>query len=374
MSGIYIHIPYCRKKCSYCNFYFLVSMKTVKPFVDSLLNEIEITKEYLIKKELKSIYFGGGTPSVLQTNDLQRILNKIEEIYTYNNNIEITLEANPDDITEAYIKKIVEVGINRLSIGVQSFSDSELKLFGRTHDSSSAINAIKISKEYGIENQNIDLIFGVPGSDRLSWKKNLDIFLDLNVDHLSCYNLTVENKTAISHQIKKGLVKGINDEISSEQFTDTIDYLCEMGFEHYEISNYAKNGRYAIHNTNYWKGEHYLGLGPSAHSYNGEYRQWNISNLRQYIQSTGKGNLPIGLEKLSNSDKYNEYIMTGLRTMWGIDLKHILQFDKEIVQTFLENINSFIDNGYVAQNNDKYFLTKTGKLFADRIASELFVS
>lgn len=147
-----------------------------------------------------------------------------------------------------------------------------------------------------------------------------------------------------------------------------------MGFEHYEISNYAKNGRYAIHNTNYWKGEHYLGLGPSAHSYNGEYRQWNISNLRQYIQSTGKGNLPIGLEKLSNSDKYNEYIMTGLRTMWGIDLKHILQFDKEIVQTFLENINSFIDNGYVAQNNDKYFLTKTGKLFADRIASELFVS
>ncbi|MBK7096119.1 MAG: radical SAM family heme chaperone HemW [Saprospiraceae bacterium] len=374
MSGIYIHIPYCRKKCSYCNFYFLVSMKTVKPFVDSLLNEIEITKEYLIKKELKSIYFGGGTPSVLQTNDLQRILNKIEEIYTYNNNIEITLEANPDDITEAYIKKIVEVGINRLSIGVQSFSDSELKLFGRTHDSSSAINAIKISKEYGIENLNIDLIFGVPGSDRLSWKKNLDIFLDLNVDHLSCYNLTVENKTAISHQIKKGLVKGINDEISSEQFTDTIDYLCEMGFEHYEISNYAKNGRYAIHNTNYWKGEHYLGLGPSAHSYNGEYRQWNISNLRQYIQSTGKGNLPIGLEKLSNSDKYNEYIMTGLRTMWGIDLKHILQFDKEIVQTFLENINSFIDNGYVAQNNDKYFLTKTGKLFADRIASELFVS
>ena len=177
MSGIYIHIPYCRKKCSYCNFYFLVSMKTVKPFVDSLLNEIEITKEYLIKKELKSIYFGGGTPSVLQTNDLQRILNKIEEIYTYNNNIEITLEANPDDITEAYIKKIVEVGINRLSIGVQSFSNSELKFFGRTHDSSSAINAIKLSKENGIENLNIDLIFGVPGSDRLSWKKNSDLFL-----------------------------------------------------------------------------------------------------------------------------------------------------------------------------------------------------
>jgi oxygen-independent coproporphyrinogen III oxidase len=374
MSGIYIHIPYCKKKCSYCNFYFSVSMKTIKPFVDSLLNEIDLTKEYLINKKLKSLYLGGGTPSVLQTNDLERILKKIEEIYIYDNNIEITLEANPDDITETYIKKIVEFGINRLSIGVQSFSDTELKLFGRTHDSASALNAINISKENGIGNLNIDMIFGVPGSDRTSWKKNLDIFLELNVEHLSCYNLTIENKTAISHQIKKGLLQEINDEIGSEQFLDTIDYLCKMGFEHYEISNYAKNGRYAIHNTNYWKGEQYLGLGPSAHSYNGKSRHWNISNIRKYILSTGSGNLPIGIEKLSNSDKYNEYIMTGLRTMWGIDLKHILQFDKEIVQTFLENINSFIENGMVTENNGNYLLTNTGKLFADRIASELFVN
>ena len=373
MPGIYIHIPYCRQKCSYCNFYFSVSMKTSKTFVEALCEEIELTKDYLIQKKIQSLYFGGGTPSVLRSKDLERIITKIKDIYTFENGIEITLEANPDDISEEYISEIAKLGINRVSIGVQSFNDRELQLFNRSHDFATALNAIKICKANGIENLNMDLIFGIPGSDNTIWLDNLNIFLKLDIDHLSCYNLTIEKKTAIAHQIKTGKIPDIDEEINAKLFLETIEILRKNGYEHYEISNYARNGRYAVHNTNYWKAQNYLGLGPSAHSFNGESRQWNISNVRKYIDSINKGILSTEQEKLSNADKFNEYIMTGLRTMWGIEKNKIISFGNNYQETFLKSVKEFIYLKFIMFDGETYKLSDKGKLYADRIASELFL-
>ena len=373
MGGIYIHIPYCKKKCSYCNFYFSVSTKTMSSFTESLLREIELTKDYLSEKELISLYLGGGTPSLLNLYDLEKIIIKIREIYNFKNEIEITIEANPDDISESYIKSIVKLGINRISIGIQSFDARELQLFGRIHDPVTALNSILICKDNGIENMNIDLIFGIPGSGETTWKKNLDIFLGADIDHLSCYNLTIEPKTEIFHQLKTKKIPEINDKISTFQFLDTIEYLGNNGYEHYEISNYARNEKYAIHNTNYWKGGHYLGLGPSANSFNGEVRQWNVSNIRKYIHSIEAGILPLESEKLSEADKYNEYIMTGLRTMWGVNIEKIAEINGSFAHLFLENIKPYVDDGKIQLRNTIYSLSDQGKLFADRIAADLFI-
>jgi oxygen-independent coproporphyrinogen-3 oxidase len=373
VGGIYIHIPYCKKKCSYCNFYFSVSTKTMSSFTESLLREIELTKDYLSEKELISLYLGGGTPSLLNLYDLEKIIIKIREIYNFKNEIEITIEANPDDISESYIKSIVKLGINRISIGIQSFDARELQLFGRIHDPVTALNSILICKDNGIENMNIDLIFGIPGSGETTWKKNLDIFLGADIDHLSCYNLTIEPKTEIFHQLKTKKIPEINDKISTFQFLDTIEYLGNNGYEHYEISNYARNEKYAIHNTNYWKGGHYLGLGPSANSFNGEVRQWNVSNIRKYIHSIEAGILPLESEKLSEADKYNEYIMTGLRTMWGVNIEKIVEINGSFAHLFLENIKPYVDDGKIQLRNTIYSLSDQGKLFADRIAADLFI-
>lgn len=342
-------------------------------FTESLLREIELTKDYLSEKELISLYLGGGTPSLLNLYDLEKIIIKIREIYNFKNEIEITIEANPDDISESYIKSIVKLGINRISIGIQSFDARELQLFGRIHDPVTALNSILICKDNGIENMNIDLIFGIPGSGETTWKKNLDIFLGADIDHLSCYNLTIEPKTEIFHQLKTKKIPEINDKISTFQFLDTIEYLGNNGYEHYEISNYARNEKYAIHNTNYWKGGHYLGLGPSAHSFNGEVRHWNVSNIRKYIHSIEAGILPLESEKLSEADKYNEYIMTGLRTMWGVNIEKIAEINGSFAHLFLENIKPYVDDGKIQLRNTIYSLSDQGKLFADRIAADLFI-
>ena len=373
MAGIYIHVPYCRQKCSYCNFYFSVSGKTKEGYLKSLIKEIEITKEFLQGNEIKSLYFGGGTPSILSSVELSLLIDKIKHYYSFSDDIEITLEANPDDINKNYADEIVKLGINRLSIGVQSFHDNELTLLKRNHLSQKALESIITAKNNGINNLSIDLIFGIPGSNINLWLENLNRFIELDIDHLSCYNLTVEKKTDLDYRIQKGIVNEIVENLSVEMFLTTIEFLSEHGYEHYEISNYARNKKYAIHNTNYWKGEKYLGLGPSAHSFDGKNRYWNISNVRKYIESIENGISPNESEKLTENEKYNEYIMTGLRTMWGIDDIVINSFGQKNYSLFKQTVEDFINQDLILKNNDNYKLSDKGKLYADRIASELFL-
>ena len=372
MKGIYVHIPYCKKKCSYCNFYFTVSGKTKKSFVEALLLEIEKTKDYFKEKDINSIYFGGGTPSQLNVSDIEKIMTKLKDYYEFNDNIEITLEANPDDLDNSYIENLTKIGINRISLGVQSFNDIDLRTFGRIHNSETAIKAIKSLKNNGFNNLSIDLIFGTPGSSKNEWIDNLNKFIELDINHLSCYNLTIEPKTEIFHKIKTKKTSAVDENLSAKLFLMTIDFLQKNGFEHYEISNYARNGKYAIHNTNYWKGGFYLGLGPSAHSYNGQKRHWNISNTRIYIDSIKKGKSTTEEEILSLNDKYNEYIMTCLRTMWGVSLQTIEQDYNKFKRHFLKNIGVYIAQNKVVENNGIYFLSDKGKLFADSLISDLF--
>ncbi|MEZ4906400.1 MAG: radical SAM family heme chaperone HemW [Saprospiraceae bacterium] len=373
MAGIYVHIPYCRQKCSYCNFYFSVNPKTKKAFLSSLLKEIEIVPNIFKNEKLNSLYFGGGTPSILNYEELSHIINKIKEKFSFETNAEVTLEANPDDITLNYIDGIKKASINRLSIGIQSFNDVQLTLLNRNHNAKTAINAIKNAKKGGISNLNIDLIFGIPYSNLEKWQKNLDIFLDLDIDHLSCYNLTVENKTALYHDIKSGKIPMIDEEMSAEIFLYNIEYLQKYGYEHYEISNFARNQKYAIHNTSYWQREKYIGLGPSAHSYDGEKRYWNVANARKYIESINNNKSPQESESLNIENKFNEYIMTGLRTMWGIDSKEIDKFGNKIKNNFYDKIGYFIDTKMIVEIEGNYTLSKKGKLYADNISSDLFI-
>lgn len=373
MPGIYIHIPFCKQKCSYCNFYFSVSTKTRDALVDAILKEIDLNNSYLKSRTINSIYFGGGTPSVLDVVEIGSIIDRIKKYYNFDKNIEITLEANPDDIDKEYLTEIKKIGINRFSMGVQSFVDEELSILNRYHNACKAEKSIKEIQDAGFENMNIDLIFGIPGSTLKTWDFNLNKFLELNITHLSAYNLTIEPKTVLAHQIKKGIIAEPDDDLGAKMFLQTSDKLSMNSYEHYEISNYAKDKVYALHNTNYWKGEPYLGIGPSAHSFNGISRQWNIANNRKYIESINKNILPIEKEILTDDDKYNEYIMTGLRTMWGIDIDKINIFGVDKSTFFLKEINEYLNKGYIIKRGTTYTLSRQGKLYADRVASNLFV-
>jgi len=373
MAGIYIHIPFCRQKCSYCNFYFSVSMKTKDDLVNAILKEIDLNHNYLSERNIDSIYFGGGTPSVLSSKEIGYIIDKIKKYFSFNKHIEITLEANPDDINVLYLKELKSIGINRFSMGVQSFLDEELIILNRNHNSKKALESIKMIQDAGFDEMNIDLIFGIPNSTMDTWNKNLDIFLDLNISHLSSYNLTIEPRTAIAYQIKKGKIKAPNDDLSAQMFLRTLDVLQNNDYEHYEISNYAKNKSYALHNTNYWKRIPYLGLGPSAHSFNGTSRQWNIANNRKYISELNQNILPMNMEILSQDATYNEYIMTGFRTMWGVNENTITNFGEKFLLYFLKEISPYLKNGFVIRIGNNYKLSKNGKLYADKIASDLFM-
>ena len=373
MAGIYVHIPYCKQKCSYCNFFTVVSLKTKDAFLKALLKEIELGHDYLGEKHLDSVYFGGGTPSILDAGEINAILDKLAGYFVFGDKIEITLEANPDDINRDFLKELVDAGINRLSLGVQSFFDSELALLRRSHDRATALRAIEDIKETGLSNTNVDLIFGIPGSDMDRWKRNLDVFLSTGTAHLSCYSLTVEPGTILQHDIKKGRVPVPPDDFAAEAFMYAHSLLQDQGYEHYEISNYARDGQYAVHNTNYWCGAHYWGLGPAAHSYNGEQRQWNIANVRKYIAAISNDIIPAQKEILTLTDKYNEYIMTGMRTMWGVDENKIREFGPPFLKHFKKEIKKYMETGQVKNNDKIYSLSSAGMLFADKIIAGLFV-
>ena len=373
MAGIYIHIPFCKQACHYCDFHFSTSLQNKEAFLNALKKEIVLQKEYLNTEKISTIYFGGGTPSLLSKSELVEIFDCLKKNFQINEDAEITLEANPDDLTEEKIKELKATPINRLSIGIQSFYDEDLKLMNRAHASEESIKAVKFAQENGFENITIDLIYGIPGLTDHRWRNNLQIAFALNVNHISAYCLTVEPKTALAHQIKTGLVKNIDEQHGSEQFEIMLEAMHQNDFVQYEISNFCKNGAFSKHNSNYWKKENYLGLGPSAHSFNGESRQWNISNNALYIQSIEKGGLNFEKEILSKEQRYNEYVMTSLRTIWGLDLNLIQQnFGEEYFDFCLKEVEQYIKTENVLNEENKLYLSDKGKLIADKIASDLF--
>ena len=340
--------------------------------VDAICNEISLQKNYLIQPILNTIYFGGGTPSLLDENELIQIFSKVSECFTIAKNSEITLECNPDDITIPRLQFWKSIGINRLSIGVQSFNDEHLKLLHRAHNANHSMLCIKDAIEVGFENLTIDLIYAIHSVSNEMWKYDLQKTFDFNIPHISAYCLTIEEKTVFGKKVKQKLMKPIDDNFASDQFNLLLESMSINGYEQYEISNFAKNERYAKHNTSYWQSEEYLGIGPSAHSFNGKTRQWNISNNTKYINAISKELVPFQIEILTEIDKANEYLMTGLRTKWGVYLNKLSKFQDINDPEFLKIKNNFQNQGLLIESEDTLFLTQAGKLKADFIASELF--
>jgi oxygen-independent coproporphyrinogen-3 oxidase len=346
-------------------------MKLKGELVNALLTELELRKDYLDEKKLSSIYFGGGTPSLLTQEELWAVFNKIQQLFSIKENAEITLEANPDDLTEEKLKMLKDTPVNRLSIGIQSFSDEDLAFMNRAHNSSEAHKCIKAAQKHGFDNLTVDLIYGSPTMGDEQWEANIDRLFEYDIPHLSCYCLTVEPKTALAHFVKTGKAADVDEEQASRQFDVLMEKMEAQGYEHYEISNFAKPGRHAIHNSNYWRGEAYLGIGPSAHSYNRSSRQWNVANNSKYIKSISEGKVPFEKEELTAEQRYNEYVMTGLRTKWGVEPDRI---DPAFQQHFLQEVSPYLEEGKMEKKGNAYVLTRAGKHLADRIAMELFLS
>lgn len=378
MAGIYIHIPFCKQACYYCDFHFSTSLKRKKEMLAALKKEIILRKDELKNELIETIYFGGGTPSLLSIEELQLLLDSIYENYTVVNNPEITLEANPDDLSEEKIIELSKSKINRLSIGVQSFFDDDLKLMNRAHSADESKKCLKIAKKY-FNNITIDLIYGVPNMTNQKWKKNLSLAFDFGVPHISSYALTVEEKTALDSFIKKGIIPPINENLALKHFNILVEETEKKGFVHYEISNFGQPNYLSKHNTSYWLGENYLGIGPSAHSYNGAERAWNISNNAKYISALNENILPLQIEKLTGNDRFNEYIMTGLRTIWGVSFEKVEKdFGALRLELLKKNVEPFIKKGLLeiqlsSFSSPTLVTTKKGKFLADGIASDLFI-
>ena len=374
MAGLYIHIPFCRKKCHYCNFYSLASVKYLDAFYDALPEEIYIRRNYLAGKSLKSIYFGGGTPTFVNPDIIRHSLQSISKYYSIAVDPEITLEANPDDINKSLLREYKEIGINRLSIGVQSFFDDDLIYLNRLHSAGQAYQAVMEAKSAGFENLSIDLIYGIPTLTNEKWEQNLEKAFSLDIPHISAYSLTVEEKTALYILIQKKALTAPNEDQMIGHFRILQQKMKEHDYLHYEISNFCKTGWYSRHNSMYWTGEHYLGIGPSAHSYNGVSRQWNVSNILQYVDLIARNERCYQSEELTNIQRFNERVMVSLRTMWGFDLNKISEeFGDEIASGFRLQASGYIKSGAMIENKGIYTLTDEGKLFADGIASELFL-
>ena len=373
MAGIYIHIPFCKQACNYCDFHFSTTLKMKASFVDALLIEIDLRKTVFDQETIHSIYFGGGTPSLLSDLDLARIFDKIYSSFLVSPMAEVTLEANPDDLSRSKIVQLKNTPINRLSIGIQSFRDQDLKFMNRAHNSKEALNSIKMCKQEGFTNLSIDLIYGTPGMDNSAWLENLNTAFDLNIPHVSSYALTVEPKTQLHYQILNKTVPNVSENNSAEQFSVLMNQMSKNGYEHYEISNFCKPGAYSKHNSSYWKKDRYLGLGPSAHSFYDNKRLWNVSNNAQYIKSLKVNSLPLQEETLTLENRYNEYVMTSLRTIWGCSIPIIQKdFSNELAVYFRKEINEYVKENYVFVKNEVYYLSESGKLLADKITADLF--
>lgn len=374
MAGIYFHIPFCRQKCHYCNFFSVASEKNKVLFLEALTKEIRLQKNYLGNEIVETIYFGGGTPSILTADEINHLFQKIQTNFSISDKAEVTFEANPDDLTKSYLKSLKGTPINRLSIGVQSFFVDDLEYLNRIHSANQAYNSVKEAQEAGFQNISIDLIYGIPTLSETNWYKNLEVFFELNLPHLSAYALTVEPKTALEVLIRKQKTKPVEEELILYHFKILLDQMKQNGYIHYEISNFCKEPYFSLHNKNYWFRKSYLGLGPSAHSFNGDSRQWNVSNIEKYISKVTSVSIPSEIEELSINQKYNEYILTTLRTIWGSDSNYILkQFGVSYLNDFKKGIEKYIVDNKVYIDEHRYYLTDSGKLFADGIASDLFL-
>ena len=372
MASIYIHIPYCKQACHYCNFYFSTKLKTKSQFLNALRNEI-ILKQKDIKDRINSIYIGGGTPSVLSFLELEKIITFIKNNFNINNDVEITIEINPDDIKNGQLDDYKKIGFNRLSIGVQSFNDKDLKLMNRRHNASQAILLLEdVSKKF--KNFSIDLIYGIPGSNFDIWKKNVQTALSFNPSHISAYALTIEEKTVFFNWIKNKKLNKLNEKIIYDQFEYLIEKLEKSGFEHYEISNFAKNKKYSVCNKSYWNGDKYFGFGPSAHSFDGKLRSWNKASIHQYITSINEGKLSYKSEKLTKIDRYNEYIMFGLRTNKGISKKNILDnFGLDFFKEFIGKVNKHLNLNNLFEDGDFIKSSRKSLFIIDGIISDFFL-
>ena len=374
MAGIYLHIPFCKQACHYCDFHFSVNQDKKNDLVAALLKEALLRKEELQNETIKTIYFGGGTPSLLSTDALLRIFNTLAENYNLSSLQEVTLEANPDDLTAAYLRELRHTPINRLSIGIQSFREVDLKLMNRAHDAKQALRCVPESADIGFENISIDLIYGIQGLTQADWIKNLNTAFDLPIAHLSSYCLTVEPKTKLAKLVSSGELPAVNDEFAANHFETLIEMTEAAGIPWYEVSNFAKPGMESKHNSSYWANEHYVGLGPGAHSFNGEKRSWNISSNTAYIQQINKNVLPSESEVLTSEEKFNEYLLTALRTRKGLlftELNNRCDSDKINEIKFV--LQEKAAQGLATINNDGAVLTTKGLLFADAIASSLFI-
>jgi oxygen-independent coproporphyrinogen-3 oxidase len=373
MAGIYFHIPFCKQACHYCDFHFSTFLRSKEGMLDALQLEIKSRRPYLENQEIETIYFGGGTPSLLSADELQRLLDVVFTNFRVASKPEITLEANPDDLTYLKILELKRTPINRLSIGVQSFRNEDLQWMNRAHTSSQADYAVKCSQDRGFDNITIDLIYSIPGLTAAAWQQNIQKAIDLEVQHISAYSLTIEPKTVLGHQWAKGELQPAPDEDSEEQFLMLRKMLTRADFEHYEVSNFCRPGMHSRHNSSYWKGAHYLGLGPSAHSFNGKSRQWNVANNALYMAGALEGIPRFEMEQLNETMRYNEYVMTGLRTKWGIDLMYIQrEFGIDLRQQEQAMLEDLLKQGLILEDENHLRLTESGLLRADRIASDLF--
>ncbi|MFV9549909.1 radical SAM family heme chaperone HemW [Algibacter sp. PT7-4] len=372
MAGIYIHIPFCKQACFYCDFHFSTSLKKKNELIQAIVKELELRKKEFKNKTVETIYFGGGTPSLLTNAELKVIINAVYNNFKVVSNPEITLEANPDDLSETVINKLAKSDINRLSIGIQSFYEHDLKLMNRAHNANEAKACLEEAIKY-FDNISVDLIYGIPGLTNQAWIKNIDTVLSFNIPHISCYALTVEPKTALETLIKKGKIASIDDDLAQQQFHILAQKLDASGFVNYELSNFGKPNYFSKNNSAYWLGKPYIGIGPSAHSFNGNQRSWNVSNNTKYIKCIEKNELPSETETLSIVDKFNESIMTGLRTIWGVSLHKIeKEFGENYKIHLLKQSEIYIKEQLLYIEDDTLLTTKKGKFLSDGIASNLF--
>ncbi len=375
MAGIYIHIPFCKQACYYCDFHFSTNLSLKAELIQAISTELEYQKVYLRGEAIETIYFGGGTPSLLTKQELDWIFNSVYKNYSVISQPEITLEANPDDLNQEKIKILREAGINRISLGIQSFDDKVLKFLNRAHNRQDAITCVNQLRESGIENISIDLIHSIPGQNDHLLSLNLGEVIALAPQHISVYSLTIEEKTVFGKWASRGKVKVVDETHSATQFEQVMDTLTDCGYQHYEISNYCLPGFSSKHNSSYWQQKPYLGVGPSAHSFDGETRQYNVNNNHRYLMSLNKGSIPYEKEILTKENKINEYIFTSLRTNRGCDLSYLIRtHDYDLMSINTTYIQSLLDHGFVTLSENVLSLTRRGKLMADKIASDLFAT
>jgi oxygen-independent coproporphyrinogen-3 oxidase len=371
---LYIHIPFCKQACHYCDFHFSTNTAGKQEMVEAIAKEIVLRKSYLPDSNIETIYFGGGTPSVLSQLELELLMQTVRKHFAIATDAEITLEANPDDLSQSKLEAFFQAGINRLSIGIQSFNEDHLQFLNRVHSAQEAENCVRLAKQIGINNISIDLIYAIPAADHSILKSDLQKAFELDVAHISAYCLTIEPQTVFGNWLKRDKIKPINEEFAAVQFEILIETLAQNGYEQYEISNFARNQQYSRHNSSYWKQRPYLGVGPSAHSYNGTSREFNVANNAKYVQAIQAGSIPATYEILTAADQTNEYLLTGLRTKWGVNSGKLESLSGgKFAMLHQKELADMKKNGWLREESGSLLLTASGKLFADRIASDLFI-